>query len=165
LDSTILFESILQKMRFEKAAPHVRGSTLLDFGGNFGEFAKYVSQQYHLCNSDYSVLAGRSFDTITALAVLEHIKLSEIDQVIGMFRDHLNNEGRVVITTPASIAGPILSALSNIGLLDRKNIIEHKHYWNKKELFSLAEKNGFSVKHYSRFQLGGNQLLVLEKNG
>ena len=47
-------------------------------------------------------------------------------------------------------------------LLQKHNIEEHKHYWTKGEIHQLAEQNGFTVKKYKTFQLGLNQMAVLQ---
>jgi len=52
-----------------------------------------------------------------------------------------------------------LMILTGIGKGDST---EHKHYWNKKEIYNLAEKSGFVVEKYTKFQLGFNQLAVFK---
>jgi len=163
MESTLPIERRLQELRFLEARKHFRGSSLLDFGGNKGELEKFVKQDYFFCNEDYSVLKGRKFDTIAILAVIEHLERPQVYEVIGMLKEHLNEHGRIVITTPTSNAEAILKLFVKLGLLDRENMDEHRHYWNKPELLDLAVKNGFSVKLCRPFEAGMNLLMVMEK--
>ncbi len=157
-----LVEKILQKQRFKKILPFVKGKSVLDFGGNKGELKEYISQKYTLCNEDYSVLKGKKFDTIVSLAVVEHIQLEQVLKIIKMLREHLNKNGRIIITTPTKRNKPVLEFLAKINLLDRENIKEHKHYWSKEELFNLAKKVDLDISHYKKFQFGLNQIIVLD---
>jgi len=43
-----------------------------------------------------------------------------------------------------------------------KGIVEHKHYWRKKEIYELASSNGFIIENYSIFQFGFNQFVKLK---
>ena len=66
------------------------------------------------------------------------------------------------MTTPTKMAKPVLEFMAFVGIVDKDNIAEHKHYWSKKEIYDLAEKAGFVVKKYKKFQIGFNQLATLE---
>jgi len=101
-------------------------------------------------------------DTIVSLAVIEHIPFKDVPKIFRKFKSVLNKKGRIFLTTPAKIAKPVLDFMAFIGIVDKENIAEHKHYWNKKEIYELAKKTGFTVKKYKRFQMGFNQLAVLE---
>ena len=159
LNSTKFIERILQNYRFRIAKPYLIGD-VLDFGGNKGELKKFVKGRYLAVNYDYSVMKNTHFDTIVSLATIEHIK--EIFNVFQKFKAILNIKGKIVLTTPTKMAKPVLNFLAFIRLLDRENIREHKHYWSKKEIYDLAEKSGFVVEKYAKFQLGFNQLVVLK---
>lgn len=162
MKSEKLVEKILQKQRFKKILPFIKGKSVLDFGGNKGELQEYISQKYTLCNEDYSVLKGKKFDTIVSLAVVEHIPLEQVFEIIKMLKEHLNKKGRIIITTPTKINKSVLEFLAKINLLDGENIKQHKHYWDKEELIDLAKKADLNINHYKKFQLGLNQIIVLD---
>lgn len=161
LNSKKKLEKFLQHQRFKKVIPLLKGA-VLDFGGNEGELKPYVKGDYTLVNYDYSKMEqGKQFDTIVALAVIEHIEVNRVSTLFGKFKQVLSKEGTIIITTPAPIAKPVLESLAFAGLLDKKNIEEHKHYWNKKELSLLADENGFIISTYRKFQLGFNQFVII----
>ena len=162
MKSEKLLESLLQKQRFKKILHFIRGNSVLDFGGNKGELKNHVSQEYMLCNEDYSVLQGKKFDTIVSLAVVEHIPEEQVFEIIKMLKKRLNKNGRIIITTPTKRNKPILEFLGKLNLLDKENIKQHKHYWNKEELFNLAKKSDLNISYYKKFQFGLNQIIVLD---
>ncbi len=160
LNSKKKVENFLQKQRFKKVIPLLKGA-VLDFGGNKGELKPYVKGDYTLVNYDYTKMeSGNGFNTIVALAVIEHMEIKAVCTVFEKFKSVLSQEGSVIITTPAPIAKPVLECLAFLGLLDRKNIEEHKHYWNKKELTGLADETGFCICIYKKFQFGFNQFVI-----
>ena len=161
IDSSIFLEKFLQNYRFKMVKPYLIGD-VMDFGGNEGELKKFVKGKYLVVNYDHSVMENTSFDTIVILAVIEHIEFDEVFQIFYKFKKILNKRGRIVLTTPTKIAKPVLELWSFLGIVDKENIAEHKHYWSKKEIYQLANKTGFVVKKFKRFQLGFNQLAVFE---
>ena len=158
---TIKFEKFLQEYRFKKVKPFLRGD-VLDFGGNEGELKNLVSGKYTLVNYDRSAMFKDRYDTIVLLAVIEHIDVSEVYKIFSEFKPLLRSSGKIFLTTPTKACMPILEVLSRAGVLSRENILEHKHYWSKKDIFDLAKKNGFTVTMYKKFQAGLNQLAVFE---
>lgn len=135
---------------------------VLDFGGNKGELRRLVRGRYTVVNYDYASMARERFDTIVCLAVMEHMASAEVYAVFKKFKMILNPGGRIFLTTPTRAAHPVLMLMAYAGLLDEHNIAEHQHYWSKKEIYDLAKETGFQVKKYKKFQLGFNQLAVLE---
>jgi 2-polyprenyl-3-methyl-5-hydroxy-6-metoxy-1,4-benzoquinol methylase len=160
-DSSKFLEKLLQNYRFNLVKPFLIGD-ILDFGGNHGELGKFVKGKYFMVNYDSSLIEKNYFDTIVILAVIEHIPFEEVFQIFKKFKKNLKKGGRIFLTTPTKMAKPILEFLAFIGLLDRKNIAEHKHYWSKGEIYNLAKETGFFVKKYKRFQMGFNQLAIFE---
>jgi 2-polyprenyl-3-methyl-5-hydroxy-6-metoxy-1,4-benzoquinol methylase len=162
INSSRIMEGFLQQSRFKKVLPFLKGD-VLDFGGNEGELKKYVNGSYTLVNYDHSPMENKTFDTVVALAVIEHIEVNEVFRIFKTFQSKVKPKGIIFLTTPTPLAKPLLELMASVNLLDRHNIEEHKHYWTKKELQELAEKNGFTVKKYKKFQLGFNQLAILEQ--
>ncbi len=154
-------EKFFQNWRFKIVIPYLAGD-VLDFGGNQGELKKFVRGEYTLVNYDHSMMEGKTFDTIAALAVIEHINVPEIFQIFKKFKEKLRPDGKIILTTPTKASRPILNFMARIGLANKENIAEHKHYWTKKEIFDLAEKTGFVIKKYKKFQFGFNQLAILK---
>lgn len=161
INSSIFLEKFLQNYRFKKVKPYLVGD-VLDFGGNDGELKEFVAGKYLCVNYDHSALADCHCDTIVSLAVIEHIDVAEVYALFEKFRTILNPSGRIFLTTPTKIAEPVLKIMAAAGIIDKKNIAEHRHYWNKKEIYELAEKTGFTVKRFAIFQLIFNQLAVFE---
>jgi 2-polyprenyl-3-methyl-5-hydroxy-6-metoxy-1,4-benzoquinol methylase len=161
LNSKKMLEKFLQQQRFKKVLPYLKGD-ILDFGGNEGELKPFVQGTYTLVNYDHAAMEdGRLFDTIVALAVIEHINVESVHELIKRFKIVLQKGGCLFISTPTPLAKPILELMAYAGLLDKQNIREHKHYWNKHDLMKLAEGAGFKILKYQKFQLGFNQFALL----
>src|SRR5689334_14788072 len=156
IDSSRVFESYLQQYRFKIAIPYLKGD-VLDFGGNDGELKRFVPGSYTLVNYDYAPMKDKTFDTIVALAVIEHIPVGNVFDVFKSFKSKLRPDGTLLLTTPTPLAKPLLELMAFLNLLDKHNIREHKHYWTKADICELAEQNGFVVKSYKKFQWGFNQ--------
>lgn len=161
INTSLFLEKILQKSRFKKVYSHLKGD-VLDFGGNKGELGKLVKGNYLAVNYDHSIMYGKTFDTIVALAVIEHIPVTEVYVVFTEFKKILKPEGRLFLTTPTPLSKPVLELLAKIGLLDKQNIEEHKHYWNKNDLLALARETGFEIVFRKTFQFGLNQQALLK---
>lgn len=141
--------------------PYLAGD-VLDFGGNKGELKKFVKGRYLAVNYNHSAMNNARFNTIVSLAVIEHINVLDVFKIFKKFKTILNKGGKIFITTPAKRAKPVIELMAFIGIIDKGNIAEHKHYWNKKEIYNLAKNSGFTVKKYKKFQMGFNQLAIFE---
>ena len=160
INSSKKLESFLQQYRFKIAIPFLKGD-VLDFGGNEGELKQFVPGNYTLVNYDHTPMKNKTFDTIVALAVIEHIPVADVFEVFKSFKSKLRPDGTLLLTTPTPRAKPLCELLAFLHLLDKENIREHKHYWTKEDICNLAEQNGFTVKAYKKFQWGFNQMAVL----
>ena len=163
IDSKKRLEKLLQGYRFKKVKNHLLGD-VLDFGGNEGELKLYVKGNYTLVNYDHSPMYSKTFDTIVSLAVIEHMEVPEVFEVFKKYKCCLREDGIIFLTTPTPASKPILEILAFLGILDKENIEEHKHYWTKKELFKLAKNTGYKVIEYEKFQLRFNQYMILKHN-
>ena len=165
MNSSLLLEKLLQKYRFSKVKNYLKGS-ILDFGGNRGELKDYifnnniVSVKNYKCVNDIKEV-DKKYDTIVCLAVIEHIEVKEVFTIIRKLLEHLNDNGTLILTTPSIKLKWILEFLAFLGILDKENIKEHKHYWSKTELEFLAAD--FSSFQYNTFQLTLNQIIILNK--
>ncbi len=161
IDSSMFLEKILQNYRFKMVKPYLIGD-ILDFGGNEGELKQLVKDKYIVVNYDHSLMENISVDTIVSLAVIEHIPVKNVYEIFKKFKEILKKNGRIFLTTPTKMAKPVLEFMAFIGILDKENIAEHKHYWSKEEIEDLANKTGFIIKKYKKFQFGFNQLFIFE---
>lgn len=159
IDSGMWMERFLQEQRFGIVKEYLIGD-VLDFGGNQGELGRLVRGNYVCVNYDRAPMKGKTFDSIISLAVIEHLDVHEVFELFSEFRSMLNKDGIICITTPARTSKPLLEFMSSLGITDRKNIEEHKHYWNRKELEMLAAASGLEIVEYRTFQFGLNQLAV-----
>ena len=171
-------ERFLQKKRFGKIYKYIKGDSILDFGGNKGELEKYYLNKlvlpydpyeyynyylkYKCCNNIKELGEEGLFDNIVSLAVIEHIEYDNVFPIMRKLTKYLKPKGRIIITTPTKLSILPLEIMSRLGVTDRKNIEEHKHYWSKKELFELADNLDLKVRLYKKFQFGMNQLIVMD---
>ena len=160
MNSSMPVEKFLQRWRFKKAVSYLYGS-VLDFGGNRGELEKYLYCNRYQCTNDIFTVSDK-WDSIACLAVLEHMNFALGRTTLLMLATHLNQNGKIVITTPSKILHPILKVLAWCRLLDKQNIAEHVRYWTKKEFMRFSELAMMKIE-YSRFQFGLNQLIILRK--
>ena len=103
------------------------------------------------------------FDKVVMLAVLEHLEPKTAELLFGEFSRILKSKGRIILTTPTLISKPFLEFMAFLGLISRKEIKDHKKYYDQKSITDLAGKTGYRVNSYRLFQLGLNSVAVLEK--
>lgn len=142
----------------------------LDLGCGSGKFVKLLQQKGFDAkgidvNAGDDIIAADlnaplpiesdSVDLITSLANLEHLhnpqlNLNEIYRV-------LKKGGRCVLTTPSKRAKPILEFLAyRLKLIDRREIDDHKIYFDKQMLLAGFKQAGFNQIIVKHFQLGLN---------
>ena len=102
------------------------------------------------------------FDTITMLAVLEHIPAAEQIILAKNCFQYLNPRGNLIVTVPSPFVDKILFALKWLRLVDGMKTEQHYGYDVNltPELFISA---GFELTHTTKFQLGLNNLFVFTK--
>ncbi|MEP7359975.1 MAG: methyltransferase domain-containing protein [Chloroflexota bacterium] len=159
------------------------GSTLLDIGSGDGQFVRgmmghvkhavgiepsltqsFQGRGYKLIAGRFpdDLPAGKTFDVITLLAVLEHLP-RQVQGCLGdAFVASLNTGGRVVITVPSPRVDDILHLLLRLRLI--AGIALHEHYGFKPaDTLGLFPMPHFRVLRRSTFQLGLNNLFVFER--
>jgi len=105
-----------------------------------------------------------SFETITALAIIEHLKYPQ--EIINELARVTKPGGTLIITTPNKSFKPLLEFLALTGLLSKREVKDHKQYFDKKSLQETLVKAGFVNKNIrvSAFMLGlGMNLLAVAK--
>jgi len=172
----------LQNWRIHKAKKWVSlGARILDIGCHQGELFDKLGEgigksvgidprthakkatQYEIiqCSfSDQLPFAEASFDAITLLAVIEHIQNTE--QLIKECKRVLTSTGSVIITVPAPIVDHIVEWLVRLHLSDGTSLEEH-HGFDPTCLPALFKEQGFDLEHWTRFQLGLNNLMVFRR--
>lgn len=178
------FEPIFRKLRFWKITSGIPdGSILCDVGcGPRGALLFTVKERISrgygfdrrvedkadgkitLKNLDMDreniPLDDNSMDAVTSLAVLEH--LDNPRHILGEIFRILKPGGTLLLTTPTPAAKPVLEFLAyRAGLVSRREIDEHKHYFNLEELRKILEETGFRPDNINCriFQLGFNNFV------
>jgi len=173
----------LQKWRYSVVDPFIpSGCDLLDIGGFDGSFLirNYEKIRSGVCidphieeKSDDKIkfvkaridgilpFPDDSFDVITMFAVYEH--LGEQRELITSESFRVcRKDGIVLLTVPSNAVDAILKILVNIRLIDGMSIEEHQHF-EASETVRIFESAGFTLKRWSRFQMGLNNLFIFQK--
>lgn len=101
------------------------------------------------------------FDLVFSMAVLEHLEKYDV-ALVEMHRV-LKTGGYLFLTTPSPRAKPILEFLSDLGLIDQKEIRDHKHYFSRAELEDFLDGIGYAEVRVEPFQFGLNTIAVCRK--
>lgn len=59
---------------------------------------------------------------------------------------------------------PVLEFLAWIGLLQKENIDEHKHYWTRKEIYELAKKNRIQSNKIQKIPTRIQPIRIIKEN-
>ncbi len=99
-------------------------------------------------------------DYVVSFASLEHFAYPQalLTEALRIIKKN----GQIILTTPTPKAKKILSILSCLGLLSKREIDEHKNYFEEKSIRTLIKEENVRVIYHS-FELGLNNLLVIEK--
>lgn len=164
----------LRTRRIDMALPHIHGR-VLDYGCHVGILARHVPPERYLGvdidevavaeaklrHPDHrflvlSDLDEADFDTIVALAVVEH--LGEPDVFFRTAATWSVPRGRLVVTTPQARFDRVYHWGGRLGIFGLHD--EHDSYMGRKE---LANVPAWSLTKYRRFLLGANQLAVYQR--
>ena len=164
----------------------VQGKTLvgLDVGcGHKGEFVAKINaaapnlhffgcdikvaqgdNNLFVCNIDEIVNISIKPDVVVMHAVMEH--LESPSKTLRDIHSLLPKGGYFIITVPSPQAKRIQEFLAfKLGILSKKEIKDHKHYWNKKSFKEMLDSAnpGFRFIAHRYFQFGLNNWVVLQK--
>lgn len=178
------FDRFLQARRIGAIRPHLPpGCRILDIGCDDGalftkldpqigrsigcdprlEAPKELGRHRLLPGSFPDALdAGETFQAITMLAVLEHIPKDEQSALAAACFDHLEPNGRLLITVPSPLVDHILPVLIRLNLVDATSFDEH-YGFHPSETKDIFESAGFVLRIRKRFQLGLNNFFLFEK--
>lgn len=97
-----------------------------------------------------------SFDAVTMLAVVEHLKAETLEPLLTDIRRVLDDGGRFVLTTPPPWSDPVLRFLARFGLASRTELDEHQTTYTPRRLRELLEAAGFGRARAGLFEFGLN---------
>lgn len=176
-----LFSPFLRKQRINAVKPYLTGR-VLDVGCGSGMLAEWVEPANYLGIdidamslekarqgnpshrfSDMMPGVGEKFDTITALAVIEHVK-SPADFLVTLASCLTEMpEAKIICTTPHLLLGWAHTAGAKLGLFSRHANEEHEILFDQKKLNAVAVSAGLRLVLYRRFLFGANQLAIFKK--
>jgi 2-polyprenyl-3-methyl-5-hydroxy-6-metoxy-1,4-benzoquinol methylase len=173
-----LLSPFLRSRRVEQAMPFLTG-TVLDIGCGSGVLARHLPPKGYLgFDQDSAVLElarrsypehrftstmpkGQHFDTIVALALLEH--LDDPGAALREWQQQLAPGGRIVATTPHPRGDRLHRTGARLGLFSQSAAEEHTALLDRRSLAALGGGASLRITHYRRFLLGMNQVVVLER--
>ncbi len=85
-----------------------------------------------------------TFDTVTMLAVFEHIELTHLDNLLSDIFRILKPGGRFIMTTPAAWTDPLLRFFAFINIVSKEEIEDHKDTYTRNKVAKILAGNGFS---------------------
>lgn len=177
-DRAGLLSGWLRDARFRVSREHLSGR-VLDFGSHHGPLTALCQPRSYLGvehdplfittarekHPEYDFVAeippGATFDTIAALAVIEHVK--DPGSLLAMFAGALAPGGRIVLTTPHPRYEWIHTAGAKVGLFSHHAHDDHEDLIDRAHMQQLATANGLVISTYQRFLFGANQLFVLRR--
>ncbi|WP_411817544.1 class I SAM-dependent methyltransferase [Hyphococcus sp. DH-69] len=177
----------LSDARLAKIKPYIQGD-LLDIGCQRGQLGQLVDDQitsytgvdisadaisaarnenphaqFVALNIDQDPLPFREeFDTIVMSALIEHIfNLRLLGEGLSQA---LKPGGRIVLTTPTPFGNDVVHRIgAMLGLFSKEAADDHIVIFNRKRCEIFAQEFGLKLADYKLFQMGCNQLAVLEK--
>ncbi len=177
----------IQSKRFKKAGKFINpNSKLLDIGCNQCEFFSFLSNKgiygigidpdpvqplaailrnVRFINSEFpsEKLDGEIFDTISALAVFEHIPAASHGKFTQSCNELLKPGGTITLTVPSPIVDYLLYLLKFLRLIDGMTPEQH-HGYNPDDTTSIFMQAGFKLILHEKFEFGLNNLYVFEKH-
>lgn len=102
-------------------------------------------------------------DYVVAFAFFEHINNPK--EILGEAYRLLKPGGKIILTVPSPKAKRVLEFLSfKLGIISRREIEEHKRYFNQEQLMKLLPKGVIQSATFHRyFEFGLNNLFVITK--
>ncbi len=141
--------------------PRIQKGYGVDFKVAEFQTDKLKAVQVHL--GEELPFADASFDTVTMLAVLEHIEYEQA--ILKEIHRVLKPGGRLVLTVPSVWAQPVLEFLSyRVGIIDEAEIRDHKRYYDRQKLKQvLVNVAGFERFRHQYFQMWMNNFCTVMK--
>lgn len=180
-----ILEPIVRRWRFQKIISHIKpNSVVVDIGCGhiprlLNSLAKHINHGVAidplspLSSAKNIKVITRKLDNkiplptnladhVTLAAVLEHLENPQ--GVLSECLRILKKNGTLILTTPTPLNKPLLEFLSfRLGLISPREIEEHKRYYLKNNLISLAKEIGFKNIRHQYFELFLNNFLIAQK--
>jgi 2-polyprenyl-3-methyl-5-hydroxy-6-metoxy-1,4-benzoquinol methylase len=171
-----LLSPFLRSRRLVVARPLLKGR-VLDFGCGTGQLASSVTpeaylgvdrdkasleiarQQFPRHQFAESLPANSAFDTIIALAVVEHIQQPQ--HLLQQFKALLGPGGQIVLTTPHPAFEWAHEWGAKLGLCSADAAEEHETLLDAAAMQNLSRAVGLTLADSRRFLFGMNQLFVV----
>jgi len=169
---------LLSRWRMRAARPFLRGR-VLDYGCNTGALAQLCRPDAYLgvdinessldiaraehprYEFDIKVSEHERFDTIAALALIEHV--SAPGELLARWAAMLAPGGAIVLTTPHPSFERVHTVGAKLRVFSSHAHDEHEELLDAWRLHELADAAGLELQTYRRFMLGANQLAVLRR--
>lgn len=117
--------------------------------------------------NNYSTLPYEDdrFDTVTMLAVLEHLEADKAQDIAREACRVMKNGGIFIATTPCWWTDKLLKMLAQFDIVSKEEIDEHKSLFSQKSLSDLIHQAGFSKDMIQTgcFELGMNLWVTAKK--
>jgi 2-polyprenyl-3-methyl-5-hydroxy-6-metoxy-1,4-benzoquinol methylase len=178
-------DRFIRDRRIAQAARFIRpGSRVLDIGCHDGQLFRVIGPALRegigldpdlagpLSGGNFSLRPGHfpedapdepeSFDSVCALAVLEHIGANERPAFAAAIVRLLRAGGEAILTVPAPTVDRILAVMMRLRILDGMEAGQH-HGFQIAEVEPLFTRAGLVVERHFTFQFGLNHLFVFQK--
>jgi len=170
-----LLSPFLRNRRIAAAKPFLSGR-VLDIGCGSGPLASLVAHDKYVGVDIDAVSLGMArekyprhtfrqsaadtgqFDTVVALAVIEHVA-NPVAFLNGL-KTHLTPAATIVCTTPHPSMDWIHWIGSRLGVFSRSANDEHEDLLNREALRLAGAEAGLALRDYKRFLMGANQIAV-----
>ena len=111
---------------------------------------------------DQILLPSNSADYVVGFAFIEHIDNPQLiaKEIIRV----LKKGGRAILTTPTPNSKKILEFMAyKLGMISKREIREHKHYFTKHELIRLFKNLSVTNITHFYFECKLNQIIIVDK--
>jgi len=178
---TPLLTPYLHRKLIEIVKPYLKGD-ILDIGCGSADLVKFLNESQYCCGIDINktliedlkmkypqnfycinideeeISIDIIFDTITMIAVIEHLKNPR--NILQQCRSLLKNGGYLVITTPTPFGDKIHKIGARLGLTSKEAVKEHYKIYPYEDMKNLLASCRFELQKYQKFELGMNQMFV-----
>ena len=178
-------DRFIRDRRIAQATRFIRpGSRVLDIGCHDGQLFRVIGPALRegigldpdlagpLYGSNFSLRCGRfpddapdeseTFDSVCALAVLEHIGADERPAFAAAVARLLRAGGEAILTVPAPSVDRMLAVMMRLRILDGMEVGQN-HGFETAEVEPLFTQAGLVLARHRTFQLGLNHLFVFRK--
>jgi 2-polyprenyl-3-methyl-5-hydroxy-6-metoxy-1,4-benzoquinol methylase len=178
-------DRILRSWRIRKIRPYLRrGCSVLDIGCHDGALFSTLSERisrgvgidpmlersethgrFRFIADTFpsDLVRDERFDVITLLAILEHVRSSELPQWREAFERLVVPGGLIVATVPSPRVDHVLDVLTRFRVIAGMSLEEH-HGFDVSRVPSLLSTRSIELMVHRRFELGMNNLYVFKKS-